>query len=122
MFFYAIWQKMAGSRSLYTPALGLNAAMPSKNPGNSQFTILNSPFCPPFRGKSIEVPLHEPFTRLNDRCQSNPVKAGQGQSRYFYVPCLATMDQFHANSRAHLGTTAVGRNERLALALLRCPW
>ena len=45
-----------------TAALGCNAATHSKNPGNSLFTVLNSPFWPPFRGKSNEVTLHEPFT------------------------------------------------------------
>ena len=33
----------------------------------------------PFRGKSIETPLHEPFTRQTERFQSSPVKAGQAK-------------------------------------------
>jgi hypothetical protein len=31
----------------------------------------------PFRGKSIEVPLHEPFTRQTEFSRSSPVKANQ---------------------------------------------
>jgi hypothetical protein len=38
-----------------------------------QFTIL----CPPFRGKSMEIPLHKPFTRQTRFPRARPIKPNQ---------------------------------------------
>jgi hypothetical protein len=69
-------KKVAGSRGFHRRFL-IQPKLRAMKTGNSLFTILNSPFCAPFRDKSIEVPLHEPFTRQTERFQSSPVKPGQ---------------------------------------------
>jgi hypothetical protein len=81
-FFFAIFvffcgQFFFGCGSVALGLLRLFAANPRSPNGVESCKFYDFRAFQPFRGKSIEAPLHEPFTRQTEFSWSSPVKANQ---------------------------------------------
>ncbi len=118
------------------PSAPLLAAMapgsPKSSRGSRQSADQNDRFSAPhpacfatfarFRGKSIEVPLHEPFISPGEFCQSRSIKASQGvfQSAFRAPPRSTTPSLHHSTTPLSLSCLTFASPSRSDLITCEC--